>query len=95
MSDNVNILMSVRNGERYLAEQIDSIQGQTVDGWHLSMRDDGSTDGTLRVLQEVRDSRSHAVRPVAGERDQRERGGKLCVAIELGARGIRNVRGPG
>jgi len=52
MTDNVNILMSVRNGERYLAEQIDSIQGQTVDGWHLSMRDDGSTDGTLRVLQE-------------------------------------------
>lgn len=52
MTDNVNILMSVRNGERYLAEQIDSILGQTVDGWHLSMRDNSSTDGTLRIMQE-------------------------------------------
>jgi glycosyltransferase involved in cell wall biosynthesis len=52
MTDNVNILMSVRNGERYLAQQIDSIQGQTVDGWHLSMRDNSSTDGTLRVMRE-------------------------------------------
>jgi hypothetical protein len=52
MTDNVNILMSVRNGERYLAEQIDSIRSQTVDGWHLSMRDNGSTDGTLRLMRE-------------------------------------------
>lgn len=52
MNDDVNILMSVRNGERYLAEQIDSILGQTVDGWHLSMRDNGSTDGTLRIMRE-------------------------------------------
>ncbi|HES2899825.1 TPA: glycosyltransferase family 2 protein, partial [Streptococcus pyogenes] len=32
---NINILLSTYNGERFLAEQIQSIQRQTVNDWTL------------------------------------------------------------
>lgn len=46
----IQILMSTYNGERYLAEQLDSILAQTYTDWRLTVRDDGSTDGTSAVL---------------------------------------------
>ena len=44
------ILMSTYNGERYLAEQLDSVIAQTDTEWRLYIRDDGSTDGTVSIL---------------------------------------------
>ena len=46
------ILMTTHNGEQYLREQIDSILVQTENGWHLSVSDDQSTDGTVRILED-------------------------------------------
>ncbi|HFU4489532.1 TPA: glycosyltransferase family 2 protein [Streptococcus suis] len=46
----VNILMSTYNGERFLAEQIESIQAQTFQDWTLLIRDDGSTDKTCDII---------------------------------------------
>ena len=46
------ILMATHNGEQFLREQIDSILAQTEDGWHLSVSDDGSTDGTVWILED-------------------------------------------
>ena len=48
----IAILMSTYNGERYLAEQLDSIIAQTCTGWRLFVRDDGSTDRTQQILDE-------------------------------------------
>ena len=48
----IAILMSTYNGARYLAEQLDSILAQTYADWKLTVRDDGSTDDTLRILQQ-------------------------------------------
>lgn len=48
----LNILLSTYNGERYLAEQLDSIIAQTYKEWRLFVRDDGSTDGTVSILKE-------------------------------------------
>ena len=48
----LHILMSTYNGERYLAEQLDSIIAQTYTDWRLFVRDDGSKDETLRILTE-------------------------------------------
>lgn len=48
----IHILMAVYNGEKYLKEQLDSIGGQTVTDWKLHIRDDGSTDGTLGIIEE-------------------------------------------
>lgn len=48
----VSVLMSTYNGERYLKEQIDSILGQDGVIVNLFVRDDGSTDGTKRILEQ-------------------------------------------
>lgn len=55
----VNILLSTYNGEKYLAEQIDSIINQTYTDWNLLIRDDGSTDNTLSIIKkyEEKDAR--------------------------------------
>ena len=49
----VNILLSTYNGEQYLKEQVKSIQDQTYRDWQLLIRDDGSTDGTVEIIQEL------------------------------------------
>lgn len=46
----VNILMSTYNGEKFVAEQIESIQKQTYTEWNLIIRDDGSTDRTCDIV---------------------------------------------
>ena len=51
----VTILMCTYNGERYLAEQLDSIALQTHSAWRLIVSDDGSTDGTLQILKAYQD----------------------------------------
>jgi len=47
----IHILLSTYNGERYLAEQLDSILAQTYTDWRLYARDDGSKDGTIAILK--------------------------------------------
>ncbi|MBQ7192306.1 MAG: glycosyltransferase family 2 protein [Paludibacteraceae bacterium] len=46
----INILMSTYNGEKYLTEQLDSILLQTYTDWNLFIRDDGSNDNTITIL---------------------------------------------
>ena len=45
------ILMTTYNGEKFLAEQLDSLADQTFTNWRLIVSDDGSTDGTLSILK--------------------------------------------
>lgn len=47
----IHILLSTYNGERYLAEQLDSILAQTYTDWRLYVRDDGSNDSTIDILR--------------------------------------------
>jgi len=51
----IAILMATLNGERFLREQLDSIEAQTVKGWTLWVSDDGSTDRTKEILDSYRD----------------------------------------
>lgn len=46
----IAILLSTCNGERYLPELLDSLLGQHYRQWDLWIRDDGSTDGTVDLL---------------------------------------------
>lgn len=46
----VEILLAAYNGEAYLKEQIDSILRQTDARWHLTISDDGSTDGSGAII---------------------------------------------
>ena len=65
----VEILMAVYNGEAFLAEQIDSILRQSDGRWHLTVSDDGSTDGSGAIIDEyVRSHPDRIARHYAGGR---------------------------
>lgn len=51
----IAVLMSTYNGEKFLREQIDSILTQKDTEVLLIVRDDGSSDGTVKVLKEYGD----------------------------------------
>lgn len=48
----VDILMATFNGEKYLHKQIDSLLTQTYAHIKIIIRDDGSTDGTLKIIED-------------------------------------------
>lgn len=50
--EKINILMATYNGRRYVAQQVESILNQTYTDFRLIISDDGSTDSTVKILQE-------------------------------------------
>mgnify|MGYP003312018520 CR=1 FL=1 len=48
----IDILLALYNGEKFLAEQIDSILSQTFTDWHLIICDDGSEDNSYKIASE-------------------------------------------
>lgn len=53
-NNGILVLMSTYNGEKYLRQQIDSILGQQNVEVKLLVRDDGSHDATLSILDEYK-----------------------------------------
>lgn len=49
----VTILMATFNGAVHLSRQIESIRSQTFINWELWIRDDGSSDNTLGIIDEI------------------------------------------
>jgi glycosyltransferase involved in cell wall biosynthesis len=47
----ISVCMPVYNAERYVAEAVESILGQTLGDFEFLILDDGSTDGSLRILE--------------------------------------------
>ena len=52
----VEVLMSTYNGEDYLTEQLKSICSQTIKT-HITIRDDGSTDSTEKIVKKFKNIR--------------------------------------
>lgn len=52
MSKLIAILLATFNGSRYLREQLDSIEAQDYCSWVVIASDDGSSDDTIKILQE-------------------------------------------
>jgi len=46
----VNILLSTYNGEQFITEQLDSLYNQTYSNIAIYIRDDGSTDNTIDLI---------------------------------------------
>lgn len=54
----VDILLATYNGEKYIAEQIESLQKQTFTDWRLLVSDDGSTDETVSIVKAIQQKES-------------------------------------
>lgn len=64
--EKVVVLLSSYNGEQYISEQIDSILAQTGVEVEILIRDDGSTDSTMRILKSYERQHSN-ICVIAGE----------------------------
>jgi rhamnosyltransferase len=64
----VTIVMSTYNGAAFLAAQLESLIAQTHTDWSLLIRDDGSSDGTEKIIADFarRDARIHRLVDSAG-----------------------------
>lgn len=54
---NVSVCMATYNGEKYIIEQLKSILNQLRNFDEVIISDDNSTDGTVRLIQSLNDSR--------------------------------------
>ena len=52
---NVLIMLSAYNRHKYIREQLDSLYAQKNVDFHILVRDDGSSDDTLAILQEYQE----------------------------------------
>lgn len=53
----ISVCMATHNGEKYIAEQLDSILVQLGEDDEIIISDDGSTDTTISIIQSYRDKR--------------------------------------
>lgn len=76
----ISILMAVYNGEKYLAEQIESVLAQTERDFVLYINDDCSTDGSFRIAA---DYARRYPRMIAATRNARNSGGAKYNFLRL------------
>jgi glycosyltransferase involved in cell wall biosynthesis len=62
----ISLIMTVRDGERYLAHALESVRAQTFEDWELVLWDDGSTDGTSAIIRAFA-AREPRIRAFTGE----------------------------
>lgn len=55
----VAVLLSTYNGEKYLSEQLQSLEDQDFLHWKLYIRDDGSTDKTIEIIRNFSNGRDN------------------------------------
>ncbi|NDV69140.1 glycosyltransferase family A protein [Dysgonomonas sp. 25] len=63
----VSVLMPVYNGEKYLAQAIESIGFQSFTDWELIIVDDGSTDSSREIAARYRDNRIYYLKNAKNE----------------------------
>lgn len=63
----IDILMATYNGENFLRAQLDSILQQSNQDWLLLIRDDCSTDATVRIIKEYQLLRPEQIELIQAE----------------------------
>ncbi|WP_423988009.1 glycosyltransferase [Methanoregula sp.] len=63
----VSVIIPVYNGQRYIAETIDSVISQTMEHWEIIAVNDGSTDGSSSILEKYAGKMPGRIRPVTVE----------------------------
>ncbi|HTL81429.1 MAG TPA: glycosyltransferase family 2 protein [Bacteroidia bacterium] len=67
MNERIDILLSTYNGEKFLRPQLDSLLRQDHENWNLLVRDDGSSDGTIAILEEYAQQYPDKIKLSTGE----------------------------
>jgi len=68
MPDNVDILLSVYNGGKYLQQQLQSLVLQTHHQWLLYIRDDGSNDDSIEIIKLFKEENPARVRLITDQK---------------------------
>ena len=63
----IAVVMSSYNGADYIVEQLDSILAQNISNLSVIVRDDGSNDGTVQILQQY--AQRGDIRLICGENE--------------------------
>lgn len=82
----VSVIIAIYNVEQYLAKCLDSVTGQTCGDIQIIAVNDGSSDNSLRIIQEYakKDSRITIVdKPNGGLSDARNEGMKVAIGKYL------------
>jgi hypothetical protein len=91
VSNDLCIVLGTYNGAPYLQAQIESILRQTVRGWTLLVRDDGSSDSTPDLLRQIGQSDQRIEILSADHRHLGPVGNFSCLAQAALERGARYV----
>ncbi|MFB2969902.1 glycosyltransferase [Aerosakkonema sp. BLCC-F183] len=71
----ISVIIPVYNGKKTIRETIESVLHQTFSDWELIVINDGSNDGTLEVIANIKDTRLNVFSyPNAGQAASRNRG---------------------
>lgn len=66
--EKIQVLLSAYNGEKYLKEQLDSIRNQSYKNFSLLIRDDGSKDDTVNIVEKyIEDNPEIEIKLIKGE----------------------------
>ena len=61
----VDILLATYNGARFVQRQIESVLENVQPGWRILIRDDGSADGTVSIVERIAASRPECITVIA------------------------------
>jgi len=77
----LSVILPIYNGAKFLDQQIQSIQAQSLTDWCMLVCDDGSTDNSMAVVERLasNDKRIHVI-PTTGNQGQRRRLKQLADA---------------
>jgi glycosyltransferase involved in cell wall biosynthesis len=62
-----DVILAVRNGQSYLPAMLDSLLSQTTSDFDLLVRDDGSTDGSVEILENYKPKFDGRVSVITGQ----------------------------
>ena len=62
-----DVILAVWNGQNYLPAMLDSLLSQTAGDFNVLVRDDGSTDGSLEILENYKPKFDGRLSIIAGE----------------------------
>ncbi len=81
-SPKIAVLLSTYNGAIFLAEQLDSLLMQSYTNFVIVVRDDGSVDGTVALLQSYAEKNSNLIHLLPQDKDNKGASAGFAFLIE-------------